>query len=87
MKMRLTNRVADMLVPPFPESVVEACSRCGADVYVTPGGKVPEGHEESEFVPVCTRCLISDPEIRRSASPADVRQAIRMNAIIDRLAN
>lgn len=67
-----------------PASVVEPCTRCGMSVYVTHGSdRVPDGHEESEFMPACTRCIVSDPEMRSSTAPGMLRSARKLHAFVD----
>jgi hypothetical protein len=70
---RICTRVADMVGPPDPTAVEDRCARCGAVVYFTVGQDLPADRAAAE--PVCTRCLVADPDLTAACDPALLRMA------------
>jgi hypothetical protein len=79
--------MTDMLTLPHPDAVPAACSVCGTAIYVTLTQRIPAGCDPAAVAPVCTRCIVADPDLRKLASPQVVASAIRVHQIADRRGN
>lgn len=81
--VRISTRVADMLVPAIPGAVIRKCGRCNEPVYFSPDQEIPDAVKDAELV--CSRCLL-DSEDTGPYIPEDVAGVLRaQHAIADRL--
>lgn len=78
--IRVVTRVRDFIGDRLePSAVVDACSRCGFDVYFTLAQTgIPDG-----TAAVCTRCIVSDPKLRAGSSPEQLRLMRKGHEIAD----
>ena len=79
---RISTRVADMLVPPVPDAVIDECSRCQKPVYFSMDQKVPPEVEGAQLV--CSRCLLSSPDLAVNVPEAVARVFRDLHGMADR---